>query len=317
MSREVWLTPNVASRDFLRMFQHPEEWEEARRQITCLEFIQWAITQVPNPQGGPNNAANFLACVPGGAFRWLRDHGIDIAIEGGAVKEYSCGDDRHRTVDAMLETLDIIHNSGGVVKYIEMDEPHVAAMLPVPQGCGYTGEQVAHETKLFIDAIHERYPEVQIGLVSAYPAASAVALVGYLADFQRAGIQLPFYHLDIDYYRVKREHSRLDRDLPAIQSAARAAGCRFGAVVWGEDGSSNEAYCRDARALASAIDRTIGFGQQDNLVFMSWSTNGPQLSGQGEKTQPDNLPESDANTHTGLLMSTLTQYGALGPKEEH
>jgi hypothetical protein len=316
MARQVWLGPNVASRDFLRMFTNPEEWSEALGRVDVMEFIQWSITHAPNPQSGPNTAEAFLGCVPGGAFRWLRDRGIDVALEGSSVKEWSCGDDRHRAVDGMMETLDIIHDSGGVVKYIEMDEPFTAGMLPAPDGCGYSLEQTADEVKVFVDAIHAKYPDIGIGVVEAYPHNSAATVVATVRAMQAAGVGLPFVHLDVDYYRVRREKSPLRRDLPAIMEAARESGCRFGAVVWGETGSSNEAYARDAQNLARAIHKAIGLGDQDNLVFMSWSTE--QVNGQGPKTRPDNLPESSPTSHTGLLLQTLKKYGVVAePKEDH
>lgn len=317
MSKKVWLSPNVASSDLLRMFQQPGEWEEARRYIGVLSLVQWSITNTPSPKSGPNNAASFLACVPGGAFLWLVENGIELSIEASAVKEWSCRDERHQTVEASVETLSIIEGSGGRVDYIVMDEPFVAGLAPAPSGCGYSVEECAHETKLYIDAVHAQFPHVQIGLVEAYPAHQDDEIVRFVTALQDAGCALPFVHVDLDLYRVRREHREKEAkaDLKRIQSFCASQGIRYGAVVWGERGTSNAEFCKDARDLAQLIHEAIGFGTQDDLVFQSWSADGANM--QGLQRLPDNLPGSSPISHTGLLTSTLQKYGVESPKEEH
>jgi hypothetical protein len=318
---KVWLAPNVASRDLLRMFTNPEEWAEARDRINVVSLVQWSITVNPNPQSGPNTADAFLACVPGGAFRWLADHGIELALEASAVKEWSCAEDRHKSVDAVMETLNIIHGSGGSVSHIVMDEPFVRGLLAPPEGCGYTVEQTAHETKLYIDAVHALYPDIQIGLVEAYPAHQDGEITQFVVALQDAGCALPFLHIDVDLYRVKREKRDKEvlSDLRILKAFCAHHGLRFGAVVWGERGSSNADFCADAAALAKVIDEAVGFGSQDDIVFQSWSTE--HVNGQGAKVYPDNLPERSRTSHTGFLLGTLRQYGVdkggEPPKEDH
>jgi len=47
------------------------------------------------------------------------------------------------------------------------------------------------------------------------------------------------------------------------------------------------------------------------VIFQSWSQ-----TASGEKLYPDNLPESQRDTMTQLLLDIVDRYG-LGPKEAH
>lgn len=309
--KRVWLSPNVASHDMLRLFQHPEEWHGARDRVNVFSFIQWAVTLDHNPMAGSNHADALIGAVPGGAFRWLNDHGIEIAIEAGAIKEYSCADRGLSNVRALRETLGIIEGAGARVSYVVMDEPFVSALPPPPQGCGWSIEHTAEAVKGFIDEIHTDYPHVQIGMVEAYPEDTPAKIGSFLHALQDAGCALPFLHLDIDYYRVKREHPRFRDDLLSIQAQVLGLGLRFGVVVWGQHGDSSQMFCADAIRMAEEIDSAIGFSTQDNVIFQSWSP-----TPTGEKVYPDNLPESAPNTMTRLLLGTLDRYGVSpAPKE--
>jgi hypothetical protein len=312
MSR-VWLSPNAGSRDLLWLFQHPETWPEAKKRVDVLQLIQWQVTHVANPLAGPNTAEPLLNCVPGGAFKWLADNGIELAFEAGVIKEYSCQDSGLSCVRALQETLSIVRGSGGRAAHIVMDEPFVSALPAPPGGCGWTAEHTARAVRDFVDAIHVDEPTVEIGMVEAYPEDSYEKVLSFAHALRDVGHKLPFLHVDIDYYRVKREHSKIDEDLRSLQSGLKQVGIRFGAVVWGEHGTSNSAYCADASVLAQAIHSAIGFDSQDDIVFQSWSR-----TPQGELLFPENLPETDHTTHTGLLLTTLQKFGVEPePKEVH
>jgi hypothetical protein len=120
--------------------------------------------------------------------------------------------------------------------------------------------------------------------------------------------------VDIDFYRVKRERSDLSAALRAMRDWATRARVPFGAIVWGEHGTSDEAFCKDALALAQAIHDAIGFPSQGDAIFQSWS---PDAG--GRKTHPHLLPESAPYTHTWLVNDVLRRLapGAPAPKEDH
>lgn len=301
------MAPNVAARDLLQLFRDPASWTSARDRITHLLLVQWSITHVPNPQAGPNTLAGFLSCVPGGAFRWLMDHGISLAIESSAIKEWSCGELRDRSVVGLLETLHIIKDNGGSVAAVAMDEPATAAYQDPPLGCGYSPEQAAFETKVFVDAIHAAHPEVQIGLDEAYPQLDVEQIVRHMELLAAYDCKLPFFHLDVDFYRARREKKDMRRDIGLLQRYCHDHGIRFGVIVWGERGDSNETFGADAQTAAHDVDRAIIFASQDDVVLQSWSSTLP--GGAGEKIYPDCVPDREPNSHTGLLLDLLRRYG--------
>lgn len=298
----VWFAPNVAAPDLMKLFEQPALWEVSRKLIDVLMLTQWQITHAENPQAGPNTAPAFIAR---NAFAWLNAQGIDIAIEAGALKEYECVNGGAADIVALKETLSIIYGSNAYVSYVEMDEPFVS-MLPVPpEGCGWSMEATALGVKKFIDAIHEDYPGIKIGLVEAYPAHSFKTLVEIVAALISVGVELPFFHLDIDYYRVKREHAekQLLNDLRQFEYILHSNGVRFGATVWGQRGTSNKEFAEDSLALAEAIHKAIGFLEQDDIVFQSWSEDRV-----GRKRCPDVLPETGLDTHTALLLELMDKW---------
>lgn len=302
---KIWYSPNVASRDLLQMFQSPELWSKALEKIDVFQFVQWSITTNANPQAGPNILPAFLTAVPGGVFKWLGDRGIDIAIEAGSVKEWSCGERRHAAVDASMQTLGHIFDNGGVVKYIEMDEPFVRGLEAPPGGCGYTVQQTAGEVRLYVDAIRGAYPGVEVGLVEAYPVHNGQQIVGFVQALEQAGVHLPFLHIDVDLYRVKREKAlnQLKSDLRLMKEFCNQRGIPFGVVIWGEHGESNTAFALDATNMALIVNEAIGFMSQDELLFQSWSTVG------GQFLYPDNLAETNPTTLTGILNVVLSRFG--------
>src|SRR6478672_5643829 len=76
----VWFSPSPGSIDYLRLFDHPDEWALARQLISVLKIYQ-QHTQTPAPDlVGPNT---FDAFARVGAFRKLVEWKKRLAIEAG------------------------------------------------------------------------------------------------------------------------------------------------------------------------------------------------------------------------------------------
>src|SRR6266498_3281809 len=64
----LWFCPAPGSIDFIRLFEHPDEWDRARQFISVFKFYQ-QHTQTPAPGlVGPNT---YDALARAGAFRML------------------------------------------------------------------------------------------------------------------------------------------------------------------------------------------------------------------------------------------------------
>src|SRR5437762_2666063 len=71
----VWFAPGPGTLDYLRLFDHPEEWAHARRVVRVFKFYQQHVLIPASPIVGPNT---YDALIQVDAFRRLHDWGIKI-----------------------------------------------------------------------------------------------------------------------------------------------------------------------------------------------------------------------------------------------
>src|SRR5262249_19256808 len=81
----IWFCPGPGTLDYIRLFQHPEEWPHARALIDVFKVYQ-GHTQTPPPVSFLPDS--FDAFASAGVFRTLTQWNKKIAIEAGAVKEF-------------------------------------------------------------------------------------------------------------------------------------------------------------------------------------------------------------------------------------
>src|SRR5262245_47887786 len=86
----VWFSPAPGSIDYLRLFEHPEEWTHAREITSVFKFYHQHTFRPAPDIVGPNT---FDAFVRVGAFRKLKEWGIRTAMEAGSVKVFFCTPD--------------------------------------------------------------------------------------------------------------------------------------------------------------------------------------------------------------------------------
>jgi hypothetical protein len=295
--REVWFTPDLASRDMTDLFTHPELWSVARSLTSVFEFYEQQVLAVDSkdcPECGPNVLPNFVAA---GAFEALRSWGVSVAVEVPVLKDWSCTGAASTFLAG--EALDDLNRVGGDVRSIAMDEPYLGG-----RRCGLPTADAVARTAIFVQAIRAHYPAVQVGDIEPYPTLEPAALARWLVSLRLAGIPPAFFHVDVDRVEVRRLGLEVGRDLRPVQALCEAQGIPFGIIVWGEDGSSDEAYYHDARGWFDQMTQT--FGTPDHTIFQSWA-----VSSNGHQETPSNLPESDPGhfTHTRLIRDSLSLSG--------
>lgn len=307
---EVWLQPAPAG-DMLEMFRHPEQWERARAQTDVIGFYSVSAFDFPADPGGydcgvpcgPNSLANFRAA---DVFRTVTQvWGKKIAIEAGAVKAHSCDDIRKEAIPALI-VLDNITAAGGRADYIAIDESFAAGTNPVDTpgfgGCGQNIAWTAARVKEYMDIVHARHPETQIGLIEPYPHESADAIMSAILEMEHLGVRLPFFQLDFDFFAGERNKEHYIADIRRIREFCRAKGIRFGVIIWGADGRSNEAYFADAWGSFLTVYAAVGL--TEITKFQSWAESEP-TNLNSRKFAPDVLPETNPNRHTGFLLRVL------------
>ena len=146
------------------------QWSQARSRLRGFQFYQQSLRSWC-PTCGGNNVGQLLNAVPGGAFRYLRDHDIQIGVEAGAVKEHTC--DGRELGRVLIEDIAPVYATGAHVTFVAMDEPFTAA-LPV-RGvstfgrCGLSVDDTAVQVSAFANTVRAAHPDIRIGLIEPYP----------------------------------------------------------------------------------------------------------------------------------------------------
>jgi len=300
---EVWYAPGDETPDYVDMFTHPERWSRARSQISVFGLGPPAAMGAN--RSGINTSMD-LARVD--AFRLLRSWGLKVALGVPAVKEWDCSGQLE--IKRTLQYVTVVRQSGGDVDLLDMDEPLVGGVLHCHDEVG----KVVQETAAYIAAIHSALPNIQIGYTEAYPIFSVAQIEAFVADLQRNGVKLAFFHLDVNIPVLPiRPQIHLEPDLRALQAFFRQQHVPFGIVIWSgyNPVHSDEAYYANAMAWVKRVHAAIG--APDQVIFASWVTRSSQqcVEGQkdcsreapkcsvadppycGKKSIPINLPDND------------------------
>ena len=305
----VWFAPVPGSVDYLRLFEHPEEWVRARAQMSVFKFYQ-QHTQTPAPDIVGSNSYDALA--KAGAFRLLGQWKKKIAIETGSVKEFFCTPDAsgmNESIGNSLSSLRAVQSAGGTVAYISMDNPYASGKAAA---CGGPAlEPTSDRIATYVRGVHAAFPNVAIGLSEAYPLTSEPDFERALDQLATRGATPAFLHADVDSRALAKFGADFNRDMRALRDACAARGIAFGIIVWGYNGDADALYSQDASYVAREI--TTAFPTWEDMpvhmVIQSWA-----VSSTGLLITPSNLPESQPYTHTSLLLDLLRQFrGHTGP----
>ncbi|NJN54470.1 MAG: right-handed parallel beta-helix repeat-containing protein, partial [Anaerolineae bacterium] len=302
---QVWFAPNMGSRDYTDLFSHPTQWTTARSQIDVFKFYTQNLIDAPCTICG-NNTLNAFVDVQ--AFQKLTDWDIAIGVEAGAVKEWGCTG--VRGAEVAEEIIQNVQTNGGMVTYLAMDEPYIGGEL-VANGlsCGYTMSQSADATTTFINRIRTAYPYMVLGDIEPYPYFSVVQLQQWIVALESRGIQLDFFHLDVDIERVNVEGHDVATDLWALRQFCQAHGIPFGVIFTSNwtDAGSEQTYFDSTREWVDTVNRAMGMPA--HAIFQSWQGPAPD----GVHAVPINLPENNTAvySHTRLVNEGLAQPGSL------
>lgn len=307
----IWFSPGPGTIDYLRLFEHPEEWPRARSVISVFKFYV-QHTQTPPPSiVGPNT---YDALVRVGAFRRLASWGIKIGIEAGSVKEFWCTEDAsgmQASIQSTLGGIRAIVNAGAKLAYLAMDEPWVSGRAKV---CGGPAlEPTADRVATYMAEVNRAYPDVRIGLIEAYPFSSGAAIETVVDLLRARGVKPTFLHMDVDWHLLK--NGEFERDMTRLQAFARSQGVAFGIIVVGYSGESDALYVVDTAGITGLIADTFQTwdAMPDHIIFQSWVSTSTGLF-----ITPSNLPEDRLYTHTSQVFGFLRRLrggigGNIGP----
>lgn len=294
----MWFAPNLGSPDLLDLFSRPNDWVKARGQIHVFKFDSQQLTaEAPGqcPVCSRNRLSNFTSV---GAFAQLRDRGIAIAIDAGAIKEWGCtADVTGGVADRAVRNVEA---NGASVRYLAMDEPLLGG-----ESCGYALAEAAAVTVDFAGRMRASHPTLAIGDIEPYPRYSASTLKLWLRTLGERGFKPAFFHLDVDRERAARLDADVEGDLRALRDYCRSADVPFGVIFW-SPALDNRAYYEDTLGWLTRVGAAVGMPQ--HAIFQSWAE-----APDGTKVVPGNLPEGDpkAYAHTRLVNDGLKLLRAL------
>ena len=295
ISERIWFTPGPGTPDMLRLFDSPDQWPRARQTIDVFEFYQGHTRTIATAGEGPNR---YDAFVRADAFRKLLRWGKRIAIEVASVKDAYCTPDdsgMRESIAATLESMRNVQAAGGWVSFLSMDEPFFAGRSP---RCGGPAlDATADRLATYVAAVKRAYAGVKIGLIEPYPAF-APADFARMIDLLRARGAAPDF-LHIDPFRPDLPQGRdFSGELLALADLASRNGIPFGVIIWGDNGDADALYAADALRSANDVADTFGSwnAMPRHVIIQSWAQ-----SRTGQFITPSNLPETDPNSHTGLV----------------
>jgi hypothetical protein len=293
----AWFAPAPGSLDMLHLFEAGDEWAAARSRVSVFKFYQQHLQDPAPPLVGPNTY-NALRAID--AFRTItHTWHKQVAIEVGAVKEQFCTADAsgmNASIRATLNAVAAVHQAGGEVTFLAMDEPFLSGRSAACGGPD-AGPTLRRLDRYFAN-VRFAAPGIRIGLIEAYPSFSARTLAGFLAAMSDRGIPPAFFHLDVDLNALDAQNA-FGPDARALADACAALGIPFGVIVWGHSGDSDRLYVDDAMRLVERVNDAFP-ESLPQLVFQSWAQ-----SRTGLHITPTNLPERTTNTHTWLIDSAL------------
>ncbi|MEW6405855.1 MAG: Ig-like domain-containing protein, partial [Chloroflexota bacterium] len=211
-AEQVWFGPNMGSTDFPELFSKPEQWPEVRSRIDVLKFFPQNLLEVHWPLIGDNTLSAFVEV---DAFRKLTEWGIAIDIDVGAVKPWGCtGVEEFKQANTAIQN---VQANGGTVAILDMDSPHHGGEW-APTGtkpCGYTMEQTADATALFVRLVKAAYPNIIIGETEPYPYFSVAETEQWILALEERGAKPAFFHLDVNLTEQGKP-ANIDTDLPKL-----------------------------------------------------------------------------------------------------
>ena len=305
----LWFAPGPGTIDYLDLFERPDEWPHARQLLNVFKFYQ-QHTQTPAPSiVGPNT---YDALVSAHAFSLLHSWGIKTAIEVGAVKPFYCTADSSgmtAAIEATIDSVRAVQAAGGVVDYLAMDDPFASGKDPL---CGGPAPNpTADRIATYVSGVTSAFPDVQIGMIEAYPLSSEPQLESILGLLDARGVRLAFLHADVDSRALGLFHADFTTDMRALRQACASRGIPFGILVWGYNPDADALYAADADRVVSEIATAFhGWADMpDHLIVQSFAETSTGLF-----ITPDNLPETQRYTHTSLLWDVYRRLqGQNGP----
>ena len=282
--QRAWPGSYAATLDYNKLFTDDSSWATARSYVNVFKFYGYSMTAGPN--AFTDSQVKLMVSK-------LNSWDISIALELEPIRTnpYCTG---AKNAPEALALMDRLAAYGGRTAYIDIDEAYYHGSKSV-YGCSYSMSRSADETISFMNLIHAKYPDAVIGDIEPYPYFSAATLEQWITTFrQRAGYELPFFHLDVD----RNDRHWNINDVKALETFCRGRGIRFG-VIYNDNvqpfARSDQGFYQRTMDWASVVK--AGRVTPEDRILQSWND------------RPDyNLPDSSGYSFTELVRDFARKY---------
>jgi len=208
---------------FRELFEHPDQWKDARSNIDMLLYAGQHFS--------PGKSSQFTDDELKVWFAQMQQWNLKLELEVGAVKEW--GPTAEKTFGAEHAAWDRIVGLGAPVASIAMDEPLICTRMRLKKPDDYAVE----ETAKFIAMVRKNYPQIRVGDIEPYPSISwedhakwIAALQKKLAEMNVRGID--FYRLDVDWMTFDVVNKGSWNEVKKIENYCKSVKLPFSLIYW-------------------------------------------------------------------------------------
>jgi len=208
---------------FRELFEHPDQWKDARSHIDMLLYAGQHFS--------PGKNSQFTDTELKAWFAQMQLWNLKLELEVGAVKEW--GPTAEQTFTAEHPAWDRILGLGAPLVSIAMDEPLICTRSRLQKPDDYAVQETAN----FIAMVRQHYPQIRVGDIEPYPSISRedhskwiAALQKKLADMNVRG--LDFYRLDVDWVAFDVVNKGSWNEVKKIEDDCQRVKLPFSLIYW-------------------------------------------------------------------------------------
>jgi len=289
-----WMSPKGNS--FIELFANLDKWPATQSKVDVIGFADHVLYR------------SYTVSERRAGFAAMRDLGIPLALEVGAIKDWGFGwlnayhgGDKSKLGYAIFEDQHTNFWSrfaaeGAEIKGFALDEPLVAVMgnpglygfSNTTQGRRDAFDFAVGQTAQFILAVQENYPGAIIGDIEAFPHFTADYIIAWIdaleAELLRIGARgQDFFRLDVNWadnrvWDFKNGNAANSgwAEVRRIEEHCRSIGLPFSLIYWAPDYSGYEYKDRATdrlwydQVMAQGAHYLAAGGSPDQYVVQTW-----------------------------------------------
>ena len=290
----IWMMPRRTT--FEELLTNIDQWQETLELVDVIGYADHDLNRL------------YSDAVLSHGFAVLNDIGLPLALEVGAIKEWSVTG--AGTFAIQRQTWDKLIGLGATIVGIVLDEPLVA--VHAHSQFNFVGdaeakfEYAVEETAEFIRLVRENYPHWFVADIEVYPHFTADYVIRWIdaleARLRAKGVRgQEFFRMDVDWnaFRPRNQYMQHWEEVRRIEDHCRSIGLPFSQIYWAANIPRDPGGWLDAILEMGQRYQDAG-GMPDQYVIQSWLNN--------EEIPEKTLPETDPESFTYSVLEFRKQF---------